>query len=106
MRLVPYTFLKCFFPVAEGNPFFSPTMQCLFTAFCTHYEGGVMVLIEGTLWCDGCGVEITWAPVISGTEHYCCQSCLEGHECDCAAQQEMEDDRRAGNESAPSLPLA
>jgi hypothetical protein len=67
-------------------------------------KGGVMVLIEGTLWCDGCGVEITWAPVVSGNEHYCCQNCLDGIECECALQQEMDDDRRAGgDQSIPSI---
>jgi hypothetical protein len=50
--------------------------------------------IEDTLWCDGCGVEITWAPVVINRRHYCCKDCAEGKECDCSSEIESEDDRR------------
>lgn len=60
-----------------------------------------MVKIEGSLFCDGCGVEITWIPVIFGNEHYCCQTCLEGEECSCGAHEEEEERRQTG-ESTPT----
>lgn len=63
-----------------------------------------MVRIEDTLWCDGCGVEITWVPVYDQHRQYCCQKCQEGEECDCASRQEMEDDRLA-NPTFPPLGL-
>jgi hypothetical protein len=42
-----------------------------------------MVNYEKSLWCDGCGVEISWSPVIAGETKYCCQDCQNGYECDC-----------------------
>lgn len=62
-----------------------------------------MVWIEGSLYCDGCGVEITWSPVTFGDEHYCCQMCLEGEECGCGAHEEDEERR---NETSPSAPTS
>ena len=61
-----------------------------------------MVWIENNLFCDGCGVEITWAPVISGHNHYCCESCRQGLECNCGLRQELEDERRVSSSSSPS----
>lgn len=61
-----------------------------------------MVWIENTLWCDGCGVEILWAPVIFNNQHYCCEKCLRGEECDCAQRQEEDDEQREKPSSPPS----
>lgn len=33
--------------------------------------------------CDGCGVEITWAPLLVKGRQYCCQDCAEGRPCQC-----------------------
>lgn len=53
-----------------------------------------MVWISDTLWCDGCGVEISWTPVCQGHHHYCCSECAEGRECECAAWVEQDEERR------------
>ncbi len=58
---------------------------------------------QDTVWCDGCGVEITWAPEPKAQLHYCCAACFAGRPCDCAARLEQESDRRAG---APAQPTA
>lgn len=61
-----------------------------------------MVWIENSLFCDGCGVEITWAPVVSQDHHYyCCIRCRDGEECDCIREQEGDDDR-PGKPAAPT----
>jgi hypothetical protein len=63
-----------------------------------------MTKIEGDTFCDNCGVEITWSPVIeTGIEsstgkfykrEYCCQDCFEGRPCNCGERMEMEEERR------------
>ncbi|HLF90461.1 MAG TPA: hypothetical protein VI451_16045 [Anaerolineales bacterium] len=58
--------------------------------------------IEQTIFCDGCGVEIFWGPVVKGNKQYCCQDCLAGRPCQCGERQEMEDDRLS--RSTPSYP--
>jgi len=35
------------------------------------------------IWCDECGVEITWTPVVIDHRTYCCHDCAVGLECDC-----------------------
>ena len=60
--------------------------------------------IEGDIFCDNCGVEITWSPVIeTGREvstgkfykrEYCCQDCFEYRACNCGDRMEMEEERR------------
>ena len=62
-----------------------------------------MVWIEGTLWCDGCGVEITWVPVEFANEQYCCQSCMEGEECNCGAKLEDSDRREEPTKDSRQL---
>ena len=64
---------------------------------------------EGEIRCQGCGTEITWAPVVEhrrkkesqapmgALHYYCCQDCLEGRGCDCGARMEMEEERREGD---------
>jgi hypothetical protein len=50
-----------------------------------------MVRYQDTLWCDGCGIEIRWKPVIKYDRTYCCQTCLLGEICKC---EEFDDDYR------------
>jgi hypothetical protein len=55
---------------------------------------------EGVIWCDGCGVEINWAPLVkfsSGMKEksdYCCEECYSGFSCQCGERMEMEDEHR------------
>jgi hypothetical protein len=42
-----------------------------------------MVQYQETLWCDGCGSEIRWKPVLKDQRHYCCINCLQGEQCSC-----------------------
>ena len=53
-----------------------------------------MARIEGTVFCDNCGAEITWSPVIVEKHDYCCQDCFEGRPCDCGDRMDIEDERR------------
>lgn len=55
-----------------------------------------MVRIEDTVWCEGCGVEIVWTPVVIKNHHYCCMDCAKGRQCDCASMGELEEERRGG----------
>lgn len=59
-----------------------------------------MSRIEETIWCDGCGTEILWAPFVVGKHDYCCQDCYEGLKCDCGTRMDLEDDRRSGGETS------
>ncbi|MCC6188582.1 MAG: hypothetical protein IT318_06080 [Anaerolineales bacterium] len=58
---------------------------------------------QETVWCDGCGVEITWLPQIEAQLHYCCTTCFAGRPCDCGARMEQDAERRA---RAPAEPMA
>ncbi len=53
-----------------------------------------MSRLESVIYCDGCGVEITVAPVVQDGKVYCCKDCADGYECDCAAPVELDDERR------------
>ncbi len=53
-----------------------------------------MSRIENTIWCDGCGEEISWVPLMSGGHHYCCQNCLDGLPCKCYQWSELDLSRR------------
>ena len=53
-----------------------------------------MTGIESTIWCNNCGVEILWGPVINGKRYYCCQECFDGLRCKCAEHMEMDEERR------------
>ena len=46
-----------------------------------------------TIWCDGCGAEIRWSPVIKDRREYCCDDCSNGLPCECGARQDWDDDR-------------
>ena len=54
-----------------------------------------MFKYEETLWCAGCGVEITWQPVIDAGDTYCCEDCEAGLDCECKSLQEQDDERRS-----------
>jgi hypothetical protein len=56
-----------------------------------------------TASCDGCGVEITWAPQPNSQRHYCCTTCFAGRPCACATRMESAADRRA---RVPTQPMA
>lgn len=60
-----------------------------------------MARIEKTVFCDGCGAEITWAPILFKTQEFCCQDCAHGIPCTCGERMELGDEMRA----ARSLPL-
>jgi hypothetical protein len=47
--------------------------------------------IEETIYCDGCGVEILWAPVKEKHREYCCTDCRDGYECSCGARMDEDD---------------
>lgn len=48
--------------------------------------------LEHALHCDGCGIEMTWSPILSGGRRYCCAVCAEGGECGCGYDVEEEDE--------------
>jgi hypothetical protein len=50
---------------------------------------------DDTLWCDGCGVEITWVPIIKAGQAFCCQDCCDGIPCSCYRWSELDLDRRS-----------
>jgi hypothetical protein len=57
---------------------------------------------EEMTWCDGCGVEITWGPVVIDSRSYCCQECAQGYTCNCGEHTEMDEEmRNSGATSAP-----
>ena len=70
-----------------------------------------MASIENTIFCDGCGVEITWSPVLVRNTgpgfgllaqrplRYCCQDCAQGLPCNCAERMELEEERRISSVS-------
>jgi hypothetical protein len=60
-----------------------------------------MSWIDETVWCDGCGVEISWGPVVVSDRKYCCQDCAAGLPCDCGTRLEFEDERRSSQDSSP-----
>ncbi len=55
--------------------------------------------VEHALWCDGCGVEMTWAPVLTEGRRYCCALCAGGGECKCGYVVEDEEEGPAIVES-------
>jgi hypothetical protein len=63
------------------------------------------------LRCDGCGAEITWAPVISQAPnstkrfHYCCRDCQDGSGCDCGERMVFEEERRTASGVPSAWPV-
>ncbi len=53
---------------------------------------------EDTRWCYGCGVEITWVPIIKRGHAYCCQDCRDGIPCSCYRWSEVDLNRRSEDE--------
>jgi hypothetical protein len=53
-----------------------------------------MVRKTETILCDGCGVEITWVPEISGNHLYCCIDCQQGRPCKCGDRMDDEEEYR------------
>lgn len=47
---------------------------------------------QNIIWCDGCGVEITWGALVVGKHHYCCEDCHRGVACKCAEQFDLYED--------------
>ena len=62
-----------------------------------------MIRMDDTVWCSGCGVEITWGPVLAHGRRFCCRECSEGERCDCGVRMEIVEDSFAGQLS-PSEP--
>lgn len=62
-----------------------------------------MQRITDVIYCAGCGVEFTWAPVVSDDSYYCCRDCLDGCVCSCGERMEMDDDRRMGYSEEKSV---
>ncbi len=60
--------------------------------------------IEGTIYCDGCGAEITWTPFIFKKQEFCCEDCARGFECTCGDRMELGEEIRAAH-TYPSLDL-
>ena len=56
--------------------------------------------LTDTVVCDGCGVEVTWAPLVVDGEQFCCQDCSEGRPCECDYPPEEE---RGGQKALPEL---
>jgi hypothetical protein len=48
--------------------------------------------VEGTLWCEGCGVDMTWTPVLAQGKRYCCAQCAAGCPCECGYALEDEEE--------------
>ena len=53
-----------------------------------------MTGIESIFWCDNCGVEIQYRPIVIDKRIYCCRDCYVGLRCKCSERMEMEDERR------------
>jgi hypothetical protein len=59
--------------------------------------------IEGVLYCDGCGAEISMASLVIRDEaYYCCARCADGERCDCGLI--LEDDRAQESQSSQESP--
>jgi TRASH domain-containing protein len=58
-----------------------------------------MARIESDVFCDGCGAEITWAPVIVNTKfrvfEYCCVDCAHDIPCNCGERMMLGDELRS-----------
>jgi len=52
------------------------------------------------LWCEACGVEITWSAHIIEGHMYCCQECFEGIPCNCDARMALFEEDRRSNQTA------
>jgi hypothetical protein len=64
---------------------------------------GSMSRFEDTVWCSGCGIEITWIPYIIDDQEFCCQNCAYGFSCDCGAMMDWEDEYRDAPNYYPGI---
>lgn len=64
-----------------------------------------MIDENGTPWCDGCGIEITWSGVTRHHKLFCCQDCADGLVCKCSQLALLEEEQHgeADNPWAVSL---
>lgn len=62
-----------------------------------------MARYKDTIWCDGCGIEITWLPTSKGSQIFCCEDCALGLRCDC--DQRLEDPEYRGPQQISYLDL-
>ncbi|UCD99046.1 MAG: hypothetical protein JSV42_19260 [Chloroflexota bacterium] len=53
-----------------------------------------MTWYDKVVWCDGCGAEITWGPVLVAKRPYCCRDCSQGYPCKCGERMELDDEQR------------
>lgn len=53
-----------------------------------------MSRFKDTMWCDNCGAEISWLPIVVGSHHYCCRDCLDGYRCECPRLMDLDGERR------------
>jgi hypothetical protein len=63
-----------------------------------------MARYGNTFWCDNCGVEIAWVPLVEGRHHYCCQDCRDGYRCECTDTIESDEERRVPGTASNVLP--
>jgi len=61
-----------------------------------------MTIHDEYIWCQGCGIEITWSPVISDNRSYCCEECSRGIQCRCDERMRLDDDYQARSGGTPS----
>ncbi len=54
-----------------------------------------MTWYDEMTWCDGCGVEITWGPVLVEGRIFCCLECSKGIPCRCGERMELDEEQRA-----------
>jgi hypothetical protein len=65
-----------------------------------------MTRYEQAVFCDTCGVEITWAPVFLNGSEFCCRECAKNRTCRCGDRMEWEDERRTYDRESPSAGVA
>lgn len=46
---------------------------------------------DQTVWCTGCGTEISWMPILENNHYYCCQDCADNLFCECGYEVEADD---------------
>lgn len=63
-----------------------------------------MVRIEDTIWCNNCGVEILWAPLVIGKHDYCCRECYLGLVCECGALEDEDEEHRMKSPALSGMP--
>ncbi len=59
-----------------------------------------------TLWCDGCGIEISGPFVETPGKAYCCDDCRTGWGCACGDRLEWEQGRRLAANEAAAVPAS